>query len=200
MIFGESAGSGSVDAMLTSYLPPNPPPFHAAIMQSGQYSIYVEPVDYTESWNRLAAAVNCGNVPDPLACMREVDASVLKDNEEQLMLTFPFITDNHTYYGKAAEPNRIAGNVARVPTMGGSNADEGSIFTLAFTDTQSFLRTMFANNEAIINAILAAYPIGSPGISTEREQIVAISTDYTFQCTAAVVANDTKTGGVPSYR
>jgi carboxylesterase type B len=198
-IFGESSGASSVDAMLTSYLPPQKPPFHAAIMQSGQSSLRAQPADPSAAWTKLAADVGCGS-GDVLTCMRGIDASVLKDREEHLMLSFPYVTDNYTYYGAACEPNRLAGDVARVPTLAGNNHDEGSIFTLDYPDVNSYLSTVFANNEQIMSAVLATYPIGSPGIETERDQIVAIATHYSFQCTAAVVANDTKTGGVPSYR
>jgi carboxylesterase type B len=198
-IFGESAGALSVDALLTSYLPPKKPPFHAAIMQSGQASIRARIADPSAAWAELAADVGCGS-GDVLTCMRGIDASVLKDREELLSLSFPIVTDNYTYYGEACEDNRLAGDVARVPTLAGNNHDEGSVYTLAYPDVKSYLSTIFANREEIISAVLAAYPIGSPGIENERDQIISIATHYTFQCTAAVVANDTKTGGVPSYR
>ena len=186
--------------MLTSYQPPAKPPFHAAIMESGQYSLRADVPDYTASWTSLAAAVNCATASDTLACMRALPATTLKDALEHLALTFSFVPDNVTYVGNAAEPNRLRGEIANVPTLAGSNADEGIIFTLAYNNTRAYLMNLFANNTALVDRVIAAYPLGEDGIETETQQIAAIYTDYGFQCTCAVVANDTKTGGIPSYR
>lgn len=187
---------------MTSYQASEEPPFDAAIMESGRYSIRADPPDYTASWYRLANAVGCSNttVPDTLACMRAVPATTLKDAEGRLALAYPLVPNNVTYVGNATEPNRRAGNIARVPIPEGSNAAEGILFVLAYNDTRAYLMSAFADNTQLADAIIAVYPQIEG--ETQTQQIAAIFTDYGFQCTVATVANEneTETGGIPSWR
>ena len=90
-------------------------------MQSGQSSLEAYPPDYTTQCTQLANAINCSNttVPDRLACMRAIPATVLEDAVEHLALTFAPVIDNVTYSGNVAETNRLAGNIARVPVLMG---------------------------------------------------------------------------------
>ncbi|KAG5914994.1 hypothetical protein E4U42_000189, partial [Claviceps africana] len=98
-IFGESAGAGSVDCLVTA--PPTgpstasdpapAPPFAAAIMQSGQSSAGISNPRFTSrnSWQKLARAMGCAQTgPDGLACMRAVPATQLRDSAEQQALAF----------------------------------------------------------------------------------------------------------------
>ncbi len=82
-IMGESAGAGSVDALVTA--PPDPVPFHAAIMQSGQATIYANADTSATSWNNLVKAADCPS-DNVLECIRAVPASELKEIIERQAL------------------------------------------------------------------------------------------------------------------
>ncbi|KAG6021951.1 hypothetical protein E4U41_002356, partial [Claviceps citrina] len=64
-IFGESAGGGSVDVLVTAP-PPDPLPFAAAIMQSGQGTTSVDNrfMNSKDSWRKLAREVGCSSARD----------------------------------------------------------------------------------------------------------------------------------------
>ena len=202
-IFGESAGSFSVDSLVTSFgptAPDGPAPFHAAIMQSGQSSVSARyPADPT-SWANLTAALNC-TTPSALACARAAPASTLKSIIEHAALSFRPSNDNYTQL-TFPEAARAAGNIARVPIMTGTNANEGILFTFTNNNTDSFLRSTFNNllSDAQIQSIIAAYPIGQRGITSQTTQIAAIYTELGFQCPAAIVANDSAAAGIPTWR
>lgn len=128
-IVGESAGAGSVDSLVT--LPPDPIPFSAAIMESGQNSVYIDKKDSVKSWAELVTRVGCDRAFNELDCMRKVPATDLLEAEEKAQLTFWPVPDDVTW-AKRARINRLQsrdGNskIARVPILIGSNADEGTL-------------------------------------------------------------------------
>ncbi|KAK5076089.1 hypothetical protein LTR51_001769 [Lithohypha guttulata] len=201
-IFGESAGSFSVDSLVTSFgpsAPDGPPPFNAAIMQSGQSSVTARLGADSSSWTRLISQLNC-TTSDDLACARAAPATTLKSIIERGAIAFRPTLDNYTQlqYPEAA---RRAGNIARVPIMTGTNANEGILFTFTQNDTVAYLRsTLPSITDAQIQVILSAYPIGQAGISTQTDQIARIYTDVGFQCPSAIVANDTASARIPAWR
>ena len=76
-IFGQSAGSASVDDLVTTT--PHNPPFRAAIMQSGQTSLYINHNNSnTPQWDALIEALNCTSAKDVLECARSANASAIK--------------------------------------------------------------------------------------------------------------------------
>ena len=95
---------------------------------------------------------------------------------------------------------RVSGNIAPIPVLGGTNAQEGRVFTVGLNDTTAFLETYFPNQTAFIAAIEAAYPLGSPGITTPYDQIAQIFTEFYFQCSQAAWANATASVGIPAWR
>lgn len=128
-IFGESAGAGSVDTLVT--LPPKPLPFRAAIMQSGQCSVFVNKFDGLKSWKQLAKLTGCSDTGVELECMRRIPAFELKRLQEEHKLTFFPVTDGVTW-AKRPRTDRLASRpdntaIARVPILIGSNADEGTL-------------------------------------------------------------------------
>lgn len=198
-IFGESAGGFSVDSLVTSFGPSNPdgpPPFYAAIMQSGQTSVNPGFSADDTSWPRLIAALNC-TTSDEIACARAVPAATLKDIIEHAALPFRPTFDNYTQL-QYAEAARRAGEIAKVPVITGSTADEGSLFTFTQTDTGSWLRSLGLTNTQI-ELVLATYPIGQRGITSPASQTAAILTDLRFQCPSAIFANDSALH-VPTWR
>ncbi|KAJ4148680.1 hypothetical protein NW765_017547 [Fusarium oxysporum] len=76
-IFGQSAGSESVDALVTSFA--KNAPFRAAIEESGQ-STFLNPIpDPYAAWNTLAAAMGCNGSASALACMRGLPATSINN-------------------------------------------------------------------------------------------------------------------------
>ena len=217
-IFGESAGAGSVDNLIT--LPPTPIPFRAAIMQSGQSTFRAIPTEYSSPWKNLTTAMNCSSAKDILACMRALPAATIKNYNELTALPWTPIFDNITS-ASTARSNRLnstAANpiIARVPILSGTNADEGRLYSISAAaatanGSTSFVRELFptANNSEIA-ALLAAYPIGGPPASDQYyttgvynstlEQLGALYTDFVFQCPARLVHLDSSRVGVPSWR
>ncbi len=125
-IFGESAGAFSVDALLTSYPQDSCPPFRAAILQSGQYSYRSTPFTSSQpAWDNLMAQLNCpGSYSSNLTCARAANASVIQDIIDKSSLTFNPTPDNVTLVSDPAL-QRIKGDIARIPVLGGSNSQEG---------------------------------------------------------------------------
>lgn len=198
-IFGESAGAASVDELVTTM--PDKPPFRAAIMESGQTSFYINHNNSNHnSWTALVAGLNCSTASDQLECVRAAPASAIKSIEEHEALPFTPVSDNVTQleYPEAA---RIAGDIARVPILTGTNANEGRVFVYGQNDTAAYL-TQFLHGvpQSLISTIIAAYPIPSPEITDMFEQLAQIYTDFAFQCPAGLLANDSIKSGIPTWR
>ncbi|PGH07629.1 carboxylesterase 2 [Blastomyces parvus] len=202
-IFGESAGGGSVDGLITA--PPDPIPFRAAIMQSGQSTIRILDPDPVVSWGKLLEATNCAS-EKALECVRAVPALELKEIIERQQLAFGPIPDGGVTWADAPRQNRLDSTdakslIARVPVLMGSNAEENRPFTVGMNDTEGFLRAALPDlpNETI-QRILDAYPIGAPGIGNESERLAAILTEFSFQCLARLVTTDSVAVGIDVWR
>lgn len=224
-IFGESAGSFSVDAMLTSFRKDSSPPFRAAIMQSGQISYRGNPSpgkpwpDATDSWNALAAALNCADERSNLTCISKAPASTVKDIIERHSLSFTPVYDNMTLNANAAR-DRILGDIAEVPTLGGTDAQEGRFIILGQNNVSSYLDNVIGDQPPDVRAAIeAAYPVGGWEFPTPFDAIAQMETEISFHCVcrlvppllsaatnfrdkqaAALVANDTAAAGIPSWR
>jgi len=197
-IFGESAGALSVDNLVTSF--PKNAPFRAAIEQSGQGTFRARVADPYASWNALAAAVGCNSSASALKCMRALPASTLKNSSEHLALAFGPRVDNYTFISNRTEA-RMSGNIAKVPVMAGTNADEGSLFTYGDTNLTAYLTSALPTApQSYLGEITSAYPIGSPGIANVSQQIAKIYTEFSFQCTQARQLRDNKAAGIPTWR
>ncbi len=213
-IFGESAGASSIDRLVTTF--PDNPPFHAAITQSGQASTsYTNSPNGTAAWESLVAGLNCTSSESPLACVRAASAVTIKDIIERQALSFSPVTDNVT---QLADPKgaRAQGNIARVPLLTGTNAQEGTIFTLGYSNLSVALDTFFPASPDLRAQIASTYAVGSPGINTQAEVLSKIATELVFQCVSllsisrdfsnlhiqpsAVTANATADSGLTTYR
>jgi len=192
-IFGESAGGSSVDILITTM--PHNPPFRAGIMESGQASYYINPTNSPAPWLTLAAALNCTRThpTSNLTCLRAANASVIQSTIEHLELTFGPVADNVTML-RYPEEARLNKSIANVPILRGSNANEGTIFTIGVTNVTAYLASYVGNQPALIKTIQAAYPL------PPAAQVAAISTDFWFACPGAVLSNDSHTAGIPSWR
>lgn len=134
---GESAGAMAVGNFINTYS--DNPPFRAGILQSGSSVVKVPPGTLNNDitvWTSLVEHLNCSDTSDSgiLACVRAMPARTLMDIVEENSILFgDAVADNFTvleYPGTAW----ATGNVAKVPILIGSTADDGSVFTLTAGD------------------------------------------------------------------
>lgn len=199
-LFGESAGAGSIEVLVTN--PPEPVPFAGAIMQSGQGSIAKPNRQSADSWQKLAKAANCHD----LACVRALPASRLKDIVERQALTFsPIYDGGATYKGSGRQDRRRStaadpGRIARVPVLIGSNADEGGNFVYGQSNVQSFLSKLLPESSAkLMGTLLGTYP-SDGGLGPVNRQLAAVLGDFNFGCPTKVVAEESASVGIPTWR
>ncbi|GAB7351886.1 hypothetical protein MBLNU459_g2431t2 [Dothideomycetes sp. NU459] len=200
-IFGESAGGWSVDSILTSYPKNSKPPFRGAIMESGQFSYRPSLVTSSvPAWNSLSAALGCpGNYSSDLACVRAADAYTIRSIIDTQDLVFNPIADNVTSVSNPSQM-RLSGNIANIPVLQGTNAQEGRVFLQGFNNITQFVQAVFGASPVSVADVLAAYPLGSNGLNTPYDVISQIFTEWYFQCPAALNANATASVGIPSWR
>ena len=169
-------------------------------MESGQITFRAASPNSYASWNALTNATGCSVAASPLACVRALPAAIVKDVIEHLAVSFAPIPDDYTFVSNRTAA-RLSGNIAEIPTLQGSNGDEGTLFNYGQTNVTAYLdRTLPTVPQSYKDLILTYYPIGSPGISNSYEQIAKIDTEFRFQCTSARVAKDAKSVGLPTWR
>jgi carboxylesterase type B len=205
-LFGESAGGVSVDALITSFPRDSCPPFRAAILESGQTSFRPAPgASAVPAWDYLAAQLNCTDTPSNLTCVRAAPAATIKNIIEMAALDFTPVADNVTLVSDPVA-RRAAGEIAYIPTLSGTNAQEGRVFLVGTTNLTAFLDTYFAAVPQLIPAVTAAYPTGdlpegAKGVLTTPYDIASqIFTEFYFQCPEALFANASATAGYPTWR
>ncbi|GAB7359762.1 hypothetical protein MBLNU230_g6933t1 [Neophaeotheca triangularis] len=196
-LFGESAGAFSIDSLLTSFPANSTPPFRGAILQSGQYSYRLQaPESEVPQWNQLAAGLGCpGNYSSNLTCVRAAPATEVKRIIETQRLTFDPNPDGVTLVQNPAA-QRLSGDIAKIPVLGGTNAQEGRVFAVGTTNATTFLLGYFGQgNAGLVADLLAAYPNG-----TEYDRGAAVFTDLIFTCAQSRWANDSAALGIPTWR
>lgn len=202
-VFGESAGGYSIDALLTSFPKQSTPPFRAAILQSGQYSYSSTPVfSGVPAWNNLTASLGCpGSYRSNLTCVRAANATTIQRIINVNSLGFNPVADNVTFVSNPAA-RRLSGNIADIPVLGGTNAQEGRVLMLGQNNLTEFLQTNFPGPAAsLIPSIRAAYPIGNNSLfANDYDAISQIFTEIAFQCPQALWANATASIGIPTWR
>ncbi|KAK2743355.1 hypothetical protein FQN55_007290 [Onygenales sp. PD_40] len=205
-IFGESAGAGSVDALITA--PPPDDLFRAAILQSGQATINMTPPNSTKSWIELTKAFDCPDSREGggLECMRAVPAEDIKEVIERAGLIFGPAPDGGRTWPDTPRRDRLESTdkdprIARVPVMVGITADEGRTFAAGQNDTAKFLRESLPMvPDEVIEAVLEAYPLGSPGIGNEFERLSALMTELVMLCPLKIVAEESQGVGIDAWR
>jgi acetylcholinesterase len=202
-IFGESAGAWSIDALLTSFPAGSKPPFRAAILQSGQISYkYLPQKSSVPSWKKLVAALDCpGSHKSDLACVSAANATEIRKIISEGIIEFNPVADNKTLMSFPAA-QRLKGDIAFIPVLGGTLAQEGRVFALTTTNASEFLLAQKTVDASVIrNLVTNIYPLNSPLVgSTDYDQAGQILTEMVFQCSQARWANDTAAIGIPTWR
>lgn len=171
------------------------PPFRAAIIESGQATSYVNVTNAPTAWLALAAALNCttSHPKSNLTCLRNQTAETLKSIIEHGALAFRPVVDNVTVL-RYPEDARLNRSVAHVPVMAGTNADEGTIFTVGQTNASAYLAATFPNQPSTNSEILQSYPGNS------SEKVAEIWTESGTQCQVGILTNDSHAAGFPTWR
>jgi para-nitrobenzyl esterase len=202
-IFGESAGSFAVSALMAS--PRSKGLFHKAIGESGAYftegiggGLSLNPLaDSEQQGVKLAAALGA----ESLAALRG------KSGEEVLKAALkfqPWFAPNIDGYflTESVAATFASGNQARVPLLAGWNADEvrgGIVLGKQKPTAKSFTddtRKRFGDRA---DAILAAYPAGSDAEALESAAALASDT-FIGHNTWRWIEAHAKTGSAPVYR
>jgi carboxylesterase type B len=178
--------------------------FQSAIMESGTHTFRGRPADPGVSFRQLTAAMSCNATTDPstiLSCLRAIPASTIRDYNEQNRVAWGPIFDNLTSHSTARTNRLTKTNFAAVPVIGGSNANEGRLYSVSATNNSAFILGLFPLfNQSQIDGLLALYPLGTGEFADDFERLAAIYTDFVFQCPCALVHNETSQVGVPSHR
>ncbi|TIB79839.1 Carboxylesterase [Wallemia mellicola] len=215
-IMGESSGAASVDRLLLN--PPEGTPFRAAIMQSGQASLSpLADDDGVSKWQNLVTEVGCAtsNITDEqYACMKEVDATVIRDAVEKLSLSFFPVNDNVTQTATPLKDAIKDGKGAQVPLLMGTNTHEGSVFI------QPYLENAIGDdgklNTTQLTAVIEDFGVLPSGfttlIKTFLDSLLLVSADHllnslsnlvtslVFKCPASEIAHAHLDAGKTVYR
>lgn len=88
--------------------------------------------------------------------------------------------------------------IASIPTLWGSNAQEGRVFNYGKTDLDSFLKDTFPANYT--EKVRAAYALHTQGLHNNYDIISAISTDLQYTCPTFLQAHGSYVAGYPTWR
>lgn len=185
-IWGESAGSLSVDIHLHSYANASKPPFRGAIVSSGEFSFglvgtTVTPND-TKNWDSVIKEAGCKST-SKIDCLRKIPADKLVNITEKAGASFTPVQDNKSVPAARAAAWR-QGKVAKVPVLAGTIAQEGRALVNHNISLDRFnevyLTEPFFNKEKR-DQIYAHYK-KQPGLKTDFDVAAAIYTDFLWQC------------------
>jgi carboxylesterase type B len=128
-LFGESAGAMSIGGHLFAYGGRDDRLFSAAIMESGgSYlsNLLTKTEDKEASFQGVLNTTNCSAVVDPVACLRQAPvASLLKAASTSMSV------DGDVFIESGAKA-MAEGHFVKVPTIMGSNRNEGTAFLTPF--------------------------------------------------------------------
>ncbi len=210
-IFGESAGGNSVCQQLASPLAAGL--FERAISESGSCAGEgLQPVSKATMVQRseaFAARVGC---PDPammVACLRALPASkLLSDPSEQLnTLAATWVPDVDGYVEThTLQDAWSSGAYDHVPTLIGSNLNEGRLFVFLFDELPhlsaltpaeytAYAQQTFGSNAS---SVLAQYPVSAYGAADLAKG--ALVTDGYFACPAEYVSRHASATGGQVWR
>ena len=212
-IFGESAGGASVCLHLVS--PGSGGLFHRAISESGPCRLLSDTggAAMEAGAARLGASVNCPEGPGQLACMRNTPAA---DLLAQLASSGKLLTATGVRWAPVEDGVTVTGSPAalvqagrfhRVPTLFGTNHDEGRMFVATEYHLTNLLPVSSKQLEAAITetaqttgvlskTLTDAYTSSNYG--TRDKALGALFTDSRFSCNGIRDA-EALTRFVPTY-
>ena len=205
-LFGESAGGMSTCAHLA--MPASKGLFAHAIIESGPCFgfLFVDKATAADQGDRLAKAVGCTDPGTLPACLRS------KAPEELLMalpLRQAFLGMPGDVFGpaidgvtlpKAPYDALVAGEIAKVPTILGTNLNEGQSFLKLYgkdptpTEARAILDTLVGKTKT--DAVAARYPIDT----STKQAMIDVITDGVFTCGARRAARALRDAGVTTFR
>ena len=207
---GESAGAISVCAHLAA--PGSSALFQHAIVESGvcfSSVLFAPPAAANDQGDRLATAVGCTTPGSILSCLRskppEQIIAALPTREAEFGATgdaFGPVVDGAVLPAIPLDAIR-AGQFAKVPTIIGTNVNEGDLFMYLWqvdknappssTDVRASLALLFSQPQ--VDLIAARYPVDTnPPLAFSQ-----IITDGVFACPARRTARAIAAAGVPAY-
>ncbi|KAK5107289.1 hypothetical protein LTR62_001418 [Meristemomyces frigidus] len=190
MIFGESAGAESVQALLAS--PKAIGLFRAALMQSNYYQPYVPLAEaVTGTTNAILRETGCSNSTNQLACLQAYNATALinlRTNFNYPVIDGTYLTSSYINLNASAAGK----DTSSVPVISGVNRDEEGVL-VSNSDTTNLTQSIvdLGYGRAELEAILSHlddFPLGSTptGNDTLINQVfnttVRIATDAGFHC------------------
>ncbi|KAF8875886.1 Carboxylesterase family-domain-containing protein [Gymnopilus junonius] len=195
-LFGQSAGAGSVRALLAAK--PAFGLFQGAIPQSnlggfGFASTYSKYFTLEESVTQfsqpLVESVGCANVTDVLACLRAVPASTIFNAPNSTAESPRFIVvDGHFITTDQLEVNG-AGSAAKAYVMFGWMRDDGADFIGNFPTAGETLETAlleagfpFNVTQSAVNSELFPSPDGADALENLFNVTSRVGTDGEFRC------------------
>jgi len=189
-IFGESAGGISVCDHLTSPLAAGL--FAAAIIESGPCSLLGHALPAAEAAGKqFATPAGCAGQADVSACLRSQPVATILDAMQNLPPEGPNTPWAPTFATPVLPVEPMAaiasGAYHRVPTIAGTNLDEGTVF-VALMEAQGtpinaetypiVLAQMFGADAARVQATYRGSAYGGD----YRLALSAVNTDYLFAC------------------
>jgi len=204
-IFGESAGSQ--DVCLQVAAPSSRKLFRRAISESGGCTTRnTTAAEGAAAAGQFAAAVGCGDAADQLACLRAVPVSTVMatlqgQSTGGIVPNFDFgpVVDGGFL---PDQPRTLfdGGHYAKVPYILGSNADEGTLFSLGvppIATEQQYLVALQARYGALADQVAAVYPASE--FPTPRDALVRAFGDQILVCSTYDTARRAAAGGAHTY-
>lgn len=226
-LFGESSGAISIGFQMLLYgANESAPLFHGAILESGA-AIPVQNMSHDQSiYDNIVAAAECSGQADTLDCLRGKPLDVLLN----AITTAPALFSDYASLALAFLP-RVDGNVIpdnpanlmaqgkmyRVPTIAGSNNDEGTLFGLTSlnasttADFESYFGRFFTElTQPTLDGLAQVYPDdpsqGSPfgtgplfNIGPQYKRISAALGDLVFQIPRRLLQANALNSSTPTW-
>jgi len=134
-----------------------------------------------------------------LTCLRAAPATTIKSIIEHQGLTFNPVPDNVTLVSDPAA-RRVEGDIADIPTLSGTNSQEGRVFEFGVANLTTFYQQYFSQYPSLWPILTAAYPAGKDGLNTPYDIASQIFTEFFFQCPEALYANASAKAGLKTWR
>ena len=196
-IFGESAGSWSVNHMMATPLARGL--FHGAIGESGggfgSLGMAYPKTEMEAAGERLVEALLGPDVEASLAAMRSATADDVLGVAPQLVR--PQATADGWVFPDTIYNIFAAGDQNDVPVIVGSNADEGTMFTQGPATLAEYQESVNSEYGEFADGFLTTYP--AENVEEARHSRVAIFTDATFGWEMRTWARMMETGSSPAY-